>query len=159
MHIDSPGKQSARAAPAKLHGNKRGLPAYRGALRQRGIYAVELPLALDNRYLALREAKRAGGALRDVRRLRAGGDGVILSVLCRDMIKVCSGKLSEDNMLEYLAGFQSVSPLPQAELYLLPAVLLVQLTFSLADACRKLKPLRSRRILTRSLPHFSALCG
>ncbi len=94
---------------------------------------------LDNRYLALREAKRAGGALRDVRRLRAGGDGVILSVLCRDMIKVCSGKLSEDNMLEYLAGFQSVSPLPQAELYLLPAVLLVQLTFSLADACRKLK--------------------
>ena len=45
MHIDSPGKQSARAAPAKLHGNKRGLPAYRGALRQRGIYAVELPLA------------------------------------------------------------------------------------------------------------------
>ena len=44
---------------------------------------------LDNRYLALREAKRAGGALRDVRRLRAGGDGVILSVLCRDMIKVC----------------------------------------------------------------------
>ena len=66
---------------------------------------------LDNRYLALREAKRAGGALRDVRRLRAGGDGVILSVLCRDMIKVCSGKLSEDNMLEYLAGFQSVSPL------------------------------------------------
>ena len=64
---------------------------------------------LDNRYLALREAKRAGSALRDIRRLRAGNDGVILSALCQDMINVCSGSLTEASILEYLNGFQITS--------------------------------------------------
>ena len=111
---------------------------------------------LDNRYLALREAKRAGSALRDVRRLRAGGDGMILSALCRDMINVCSGSLTEASILEYLNGFQSVSPLPQNELYLLPAVLLVQLTAALADVCRRLESTAEPEALAGE---FAALFG
>ena len=111
---------------------------------------------LDNRYLALREAKRAGSALRDIRRLRAGNDGIILSALCRDMINVCSGNLTEDGMLEYLNGFQSVSPLPQNELYLLPAVLLVQLTAALADVCRRLESTAEPENLDEE---FAALFG
>lgn len=111
---------------------------------------------LDNRYLALREAKRAGCALRDVRRLRAGNDGIILSALCRDMINVCSGSLTEASILEYLNGFQSVSPLPQNELYLLPAVLLVQLTAALADVCRRLESTAEPENLDEE---FAALFG
>ncbi len=111
---------------------------------------------LDNRYLALREAKRASSALRDIRRLRAGNDGIILSALCRDMINVCSGNLTEASILEYLNGFQSVSPLPQNELYLLPAVLLVQLTAALADTCRKLRSTAEPENLDEE---FAALFG
>ena len=111
---------------------------------------------LDNRYLALREAKRAGSALRDIRRLRAGNDGIILSALCRDMINVCSGSLTEASILEYLNGFQSVSPLPQNELYLLPAVLLVQLTAALADVCRRLESTAEPENLDEE---FAALFG
>ena len=111
---------------------------------------------LDNRYLALREAKRAGSALRDIRRLRAGNDGIILSALCRDMINVCSGSLTEASILEYLNGFQSVSPLPQNELYLLPAVLLVQLTVALADVCRRLESTAEPENLDEE---FAALFG
>ncbi len=94
---------------------------------------------LDNRYLAVREAKCALARLEGQRRLRAGSEGMIVSSACRGMISVCGGRLSEDVMLEYLGGFQSVSPLPQKELYLFPAVLTVQLAAALADACRELE--------------------
>ena len=94
---------------------------------------------LDNRYLVMREAKAALPELRRQRRLRSGSEGLILPALCRDMIKVCGGRLSEETMLEYLEGFQSVAPLPQRELYLFPAVLTAQLISAVAEVCRQLE--------------------
>ncbi len=94
---------------------------------------------LDNHYLVLRGARAALPELRRQRRLRSGSEGLILPALCRDMIRVCEGRLSEEAMLEYLEGFQSAAPLPQTELYLFPAVLTAQLISALAEACRQLE--------------------
>ena len=66
------------------------------------------------------------------------------------------GSLTEASILEYLNGFQSVSPLPQNELYLLPAVLLVQLTAALADVCRRLESTAEPENLDEE---FAALFG
>ena len=94
---------------------------------------------LDNRYLAMRQARAAMPELRLQRRLRSGSEGIILAAACRDMITACGCSLSEDKILEYLGGFQSVCPLPQNELYLLPAVLVTQLLSALAEICSELE--------------------
>ncbi len=106
---------------------------------------------LDNRYLAVREARGALCELRGQRRLRAGSEGIVLSVLCRDMLSVCEGRLSEKEMLEYLGGFQSVSPLPQRELRLLPAVLTVQLIAALAEVCDELEKSSEPEVFTERI--------
>ena len=111
---------------------------------------------LDNRYLAIREAKSVLPELRRQRRLRTGNEGIILPVLCRDMINVCNGRFSEDSMIEYLDGFQSVSPLPQNELYFFPAVLLTQLIAAIAEACTQLKSTAEPDTLSE---RFAALFG
>ncbi len=111
---------------------------------------------LDNRYLALREAGAALCGLRRRRRLRAGSEGIILSAACRDMIKLCSGRLGEEEIIEYLDGFQSVSPLPQRELHLFPAVLTVQLVAAVADACAELEESSEPDALTE---RFASLFG
>ena len=111
---------------------------------------------LDNRYLAIREARIVMPGLRRQRRLRSGSEGIIPAVACRDMISVCEECLSEDKMLEYLNGFQSVCPLPQNELYLLPAVLTTQLLAAIADVCAKLESTAEPDALSA---RFAALFG
>ncbi len=111
---------------------------------------------LDNRYLAIREARVAMPELRRKRCLRSGSEGILLSAACRDMISVCADELSEDNMLKYLSGFQSVSPLPQNELHLLPAVLVTQLLAAIAAACTELEGTAEPDALSA---RFAALFG
>ena len=111
---------------------------------------------LDNRYLAVRKARSALCELRGQRRLRAGSEGIVISAACRDMLNVCGGSLDEKLLLEYLRGFQSAAPLPQRELYLLPAVLTVQLTAALAAACGQLEKSSEPETLTE---RFAALFG
>lgn len=94
---------------------------------------------LDNRYLAMREAKNAEAALRHCRHLNCSSEGIVLYALCKDMLRALGGCLSEDGIAEYISGFQSVFPLPLAELTLLPAVLRCALCRELADAALSLK--------------------
>ncbi len=94
---------------------------------------------LDNRYIAVREAKSAFGGLDRCRRLRAGDDGIILVCMSRDMLHACGLSISEDSIIEYLRGVQSIAALPHEELCLFPAVLRSELVRELAELCSKLR--------------------
>ena len=104
--------------------------------------AADMPEAcrwlLDNRYLALREAKAALSLLSRRVRLGVGSEGIVISVLCRGMLTATECRLSEDGIAEYLSGFQSVSPLPLKELRLIPCVLRAELIAAIAEVCRNL---------------------
>lgn len=111
---------------------------------------------LDNRYLVIRQARTVMPELRRQRRLRSGSEGPLLAAACRDMISVCEDSIGEGNILEYLSGFQSVSPLPQDELYLLPAVLITQLISAIAELCAELESSAEPDTLSA---RFAALFG
>ena len=93
---------------------------------------------LDNRYIAVREAKSALGGLTGSGKLRAGDEGIILVCLSSDMLRACGLSIGEGEMIEYLRGAQSVAALPYDELCLFPAVLRAQLVRELAGLCARL---------------------
>ena len=90
---------------------------------------------LDNRYLAVREAKIAASEFERARSLRVSGDGVIILRAAQTLVNSGMGKLDGERIKLFLEGFQSVSALPSEELYLFPAALRAALVIRLSD-CR-----------------------
>ena len=94
---------------------------------------------LDNRYIAVREAKSALGGLERCGKLRACDDGIILSCMSRDMLRACELSIGEASITEYLRGAQSIEVLPLDELCLFPAVVRSELVCELARLCSELR--------------------
>ena len=104
--------------------------------------AASVPTAcrwlLDNRYIAVREAKCAAAAFLREKALRGSESGVLLLDLCRALVGAGLGKVTEPRCRLFLDGYQSVSVLPRKELYLFPAALRMALIERLAELCREL---------------------
>ncbi|MDO4815222.1 MAG: glucoamylase family protein [Bacillota bacterium] len=93
---------------------------------------------LDNRYLAVREAKTAAADISREKQLRAAEDGVVSMLLCRSLVNSCGGRINSEVCREFLQGVQSFTVLPHKELYLFPAFLRAALVISLSSAVSRL---------------------
>ena len=94
---------------------------------------------MDNFYIIEREGTSASAALRRARRLRAADGGSMIGELCRALVRSGRGEVTEARCLEFLRGFQSVTALRRAELYLFPAALRAALIHSVAAVCRAME--------------------
>ena len=94
---------------------------------------------MDNFYIIEREGTSASAALRRARRLRAAGGESMIGELCRALVRSGRGEVTEARCLEFLRGFQSVTALRRAELYLFPAALRAALIHSVAAVCRAME--------------------
>ena len=63
----------------------------------------------------------------------------MIGELCRALVRSGRGKVTEERCLEFLRGFQSVTALRRAELYLFPAALRAALIHSVAAVCRAME--------------------
>ena len=93
---------------------------------------------LDNRYLAVREARIALSQLSSVKKLRSSQDGAVLFLLCDCLLKHCGGEITAAACRSFLNGVQSVEVLPHRELYLFPAALRSSLIIRLASVSEEL---------------------
>ncbi|MBR1455708.1 MAG: hypothetical protein IJ594_00940, partial [Oscillospiraceae bacterium] len=93
---------------------------------------------LDNWYMAQREYIPAYEALRRAGRLRRCGDGLLILELCRSLLRAGRGAVTEERCRLFLDGFQSVTVLRRAELYLFPAALRAAVIGEIAAVCRTL---------------------
>lgn len=89
---------------------------------------------LDNRYLAVREAKNAIRSISEEKELRVCDDGIIILKAAETLVNAGRGKLDGERIKLFLDGFQSVSALPGAELYLFPAALRAALVIRLSGS-------------------------
>ena len=94
---------------------------------------------MDNFYIVEREGAAAFAALREARNLRAADGGVMVCELCRALVRAGQGEVTEERCLEFLRGFQSVTALRRAELYLFPAALRAALIHGVAGVCRSME--------------------
>lgn len=94
---------------------------------------------MDNFYIIEREGASASAALRRARRLRAADGGSMIGELCRALVRSGRGEVTEARCLEFLRGFQSVTALRRAELYLFPAALRAALIHGVAAVCRAME--------------------
>ena len=94
---------------------------------------------IDNLYIIEREGASALEALRRARRLRQTGEGSVMLELCRALVRSGRGEVTESRCLEFLRGFQSVTVLRRAELYLFPAALRAALIEAVASVCRAME--------------------
>lgn len=93
---------------------------------------AEYEWLLDNRYLAVREAKNAISAFSREKSLRKSEDGIIILKAAEALVNAGLGKIDRERILLFLEGFQSVSALPEKELYLFPAALRAALVIRLS---------------------------
>ena len=93
---------------------------------------AEYEWLLDNRYLAVREAKNAVRDFSREKELRLCDDGIIILKAAETLVNAGKGHLDGDRIKRFLDGFQSVSALPRAELYLFPAALRAALVIRLS---------------------------
>ena len=93
---------------------------------------AEYEWLLDNRYLAVREAKNAVNSFSREKELRLCDDGIIILKAAETLVNAGKGHLDGERIKLFLDGFQSVSALPRAELYLFPAALRAALVIRLS---------------------------
>ena len=112
------------------------------AVRRRYAQAESLPAAcewlLDNRYLAERETRAALGDLRRAKRQRCCESGLLITALCRSLLKAGQGRLDAGRCAAFLRGFQSVTPLRRRELLLFPAAMRAAILEAMAAVCETL---------------------
>ena len=94
---------------------------------------------LDNYYLILREGQSALAALRSSGALRACGGESLPFALCRALLRAGGGKVTEERLLTFLDGFQSVRVLRQGELEMLGAMLRCAVISAIAEVCRSMR--------------------
>ena len=132
------GTVSLKKYREKLQSALQGINSAYKAAEERSRETGKIPAAaewlLDNRYLAVREAKIAEGELSREKKLRASREGAVLFLLSETLVKCCGGVITEARFRAFLNGVQSVTVLPQRELYLFPAALRYSLVLNLAEA-------------------------
>ncbi len=94
---------------------------------------------LDNWYMVQREYAAAVQELKKARRLRCCSQGIVITELCRELVRSGLGKVTEERCGVFLSGFQSVTVLQRRELELFPAALRCALIHSIAQVCRKMQ--------------------
>ena len=94
---------------------------------------------LDNWYMVQREYLSAVLELRKARRLRCCSEGIVITELCRVLVRSGLGKVTEERCGIFLSGFQSVTVLQRRELDLFPAALRCAIIEAIADVCRKMQ--------------------
>ena len=146
------GPVPAKATVSKLRAAMSEIDAAYEKVAERFGTAASVPDAcrwlLDNRYIAVREAKCASSALLREKSLRGSEAGVILLDMCRTLVDAGLGKVTEERCRLFLDGYQTVSVLPRKELYLFPAALRMALIERLAGLCRELLSTNTPETLT-----------
>lgn len=146
------GPVPAKATVSKLRAAMSEIDAAYEKVAERFGTAASVPDAcrwlLDNRYIAVREAKCASLALLREKSLRGSEAGVILLDVCRTLVDAGLGKVTEERCRLFLDGYQTVSVLPRKELYLFPAALRMALIERLAGLCRELLSTNTPETLT-----------
>ena len=94
---------------------------------------------LDNWYMVQREYLCAVSQLKRSRRLRCCSQGIVITELCRELVRSGLGKVTEERCSLFLSGFQTVTVLQRRELELFPAALRSALIEAIADVCRKMQ--------------------
>ena len=90
---------------------------------------------LDNIYLIKRGYKTLKQSFSDCKGLRLCSEGLMLCAMCRTLLQAGNGKIDAARCLEFLRGFQSVTPLKRRELYLFPMALRLEITAAISDCC------------------------
>lgn len=93
---------------------------------------------LDNWYMVQREYLSAVQELKKARRLRCCSQGIVITELCRELVRSGLGKVTEERCGIFLSGFQSVTVLQRRELDLFPAALRCALIHAIAQVCGKM---------------------
>ncbi|MBQ7473624.1 MAG: hypothetical protein IJS79_04680 [Oscillospiraceae bacterium] len=93
---------------------------------------------LDNHYLIVREGKAALEMLRSCPALRFCGGESLPFALCRSLLRSGGGKLTEERLLAFLDGFQTVCVLRQSELESLGAMLRCAVVSAIGEVCRSM---------------------
>ena len=137
------GECSGRKGLAPLRRSVESIRRTHEAVRRRYGSRSRVPAAcewlLDNWYLARRESLAAARELEQARRLRRCREGLLITELCRALLKAGAGAVTEERCRLFLAGFQSVTVLRRSELSLFPAALRAAALQELAAVCRKLQ--------------------
>ena len=94
---------------------------------------------LDNWYMVQREYPCAAGQLKEAKMLRCSPEGIMITELCRVLVKAGQGQVTEERCAVFLEGFQSVTVLARRELELFPAALRCAILEGLAGVCRQLR--------------------
>ncbi len=133
------GRGEARRLQRAFHELKRA----HGEISRRYAAVTAPPAAcewiMDNFYIIERECRAALPALERARALRRCADGALAAALCRNLLLSGLGEVTEERFKAYAAGFQSVTVLRRAELYLLPALLRAAVVESVAAVCREMR--------------------
>ncbi len=126
----------------RLRAELRELRRFHAALRAKEERGETLTAAeewmLDNFYLALREGKEAA-SLRSGGKLRAADGASLPFALCRALLRSGGGRLTEERLISFLDGFQSVCVLRQSELEALGCAARRALISALAEVCRAMR--------------------
>lgn len=136
------GVVKAASVSAELQKAMRSIEyAHEHILRRFGS-SPDLPSAcewlLDNKYVAVKEAKAVRRALSETRSLRSCNEGALLFVLCGRLVASGEGVVTEKRCFEFLSGFQTVTVLTHFELLLFPVALRHALLLRLSALCDEL---------------------
>lgn len=91
---------------------------------------------LDNWYLAVRAGQDAVQAFRHGKRLHAAGDQLRITALCATLLRSGGGEVTMDRCVQFLEGFQQVSPLSREELNLFVPGLIAAAVHALSELYR-----------------------
>ena len=137
------GQGTVRGEIARLRRERGELRRFVSALRERAeaggtLSGAEEWLA-DNLYLIERESKTAFEMLKGCPALRTCGGESLTFALCRALLRAGGGKLTEERLLAFLDGFQTVCVLRQSELASLGAMLRCAVISAIAEVERSMR--------------------
>ena len=137
------GQGTVRGEIARLRRERGELRRFVSALRERAEAGETLSGAeewlADNLYLIERESKTAFEMLKGCPVLRTCGGESLTFALCRALLRAGGGKLTEERLLAFLDGFQTVCVLRQSELASLGAMLRCAIVSAIAEVERAMR--------------------
>ena len=137
------GQSPVRTEIARLRRERGELRRFLSVLREKTEAGETLSGAeewlADNMYLIERESKAALELLKDCPALRSSGGDSLPFALCRALLRSGGGKLTEERLLAFLDGFQTVCVLRQNELESLGAMLRCAIISAIAEVMRSMR--------------------
>lgn len=127
-----------KADAAALRRALRKLQLQHDSLLSRNDAGGAVQWVLDNHYLARREGICALSALQHMRRMRQCGEGSLLLLLCRALLRSGRCTLNEERISLFLRGVQKTLVLERSELDALRAGLTTALVESLTKLCSEI---------------------